>query len=153
MAVSSAGVCLSLSDLHLLVRSRVCPSMSLKMASYCSFLWLTNIPLCVWSTSFLFILCRWLLRLVLCLAYCQWCCCEHRRAGTFLGYGFLWIDAQELGLLDHVVILFSDLSSCLFFFLSGPYLQGMEVPWRGFKSAAAALLCQSPSKARSEPHL
>ena len=30
-----------------------------------------------------------------CLGYCDQCCCEHRRACTFLNYVFLWISAQE----------------------------------------------------------
>ena len=44
-------ICLSLSDLLHSVWHSLDPSMSLKMTHYCSFLWLSNIPLYICTTS------------------------------------------------------------------------------------------------------
>ena len=40
-------------------------------------------------------ICQWTFRLLLCLGYCEYCCCEHRDACMFLNYGFLGKYAQK----------------------------------------------------------
>ena len=45
------GICLSLSDLLHLVWESLVPSTFLQMALFCSFLWLSSIPFCVYTTS------------------------------------------------------------------------------------------------------
>ena len=47
----SYGTCFSISDLLHLVWESLVPSMLLQMALFCSFLWLSSIPLCIYSTS------------------------------------------------------------------------------------------------------
>ena len=69
--------------------------MLLQMASFCSFLWLSNIPLYICTTSSYPFLCLWTFRLFSCLGYCELCCYEHRGACTFLNNRFVWIYAQE----------------------------------------------------------
>ena len=46
----SYGICLSLSDLFYLVWESLVPSMLLQM-SFCSFLWMSSIPLCIYTTA------------------------------------------------------------------------------------------------------
>ena len=46
-------VCFSLSDLFHSARKSLGPSTSLQMAQFCSFLWLINIPLCIYTTTYL----------------------------------------------------------------------------------------------------
>ena len=92
--VISCGICLSLSDwLHSVWQSLV-PSMLLKIASFCSFLWLSSIPLCAYTTHLTNpIICRWTLGLFPCLGYCEECCNEHAGACVFFKESFIWIDA------------------------------------------------------------
>ena len=70
---------------------------------------------------------------------------------------FLRIDVQEVGLLDHVVVLVSVLLSLVvvvfFSFLRAIPAGYRSSQARGQILAAAAVLCYSPSNARSEPHL
>ena len=48
-----------------------------------------------WTTSSVSVICRWTLRLFLCLGSCEECCCEHRGVCIFLNYSFSQIYAQE----------------------------------------------------------
>ena len=61
MAVISYGICFSLCDLLCLVRWSPGPSMLLQMALFHSFLWLSNIPLYVCTTSSYPFICWWML--------------------------------------------------------------------------------------------
>ena len=59
---------------------------------------------------------------------------------------FLRIDVQEVGLVDHVVVLVSVLLSLVvvvgfFFFFLGPYLQAIEAPRLGVSSDRQLLFC------------
>ena len=47
--------------------------MLLQMASFCSFLWLSNIPLYICTTTSLPFLCQWTFRLLPCSGYCKYC--------------------------------------------------------------------------------
>ena len=59
------------------------------------FLWLSNIPLCIYTVSSYPFICHWTFRLFPCLDYCKQCCCEDWGACIFSNYHFLWIYAQE----------------------------------------------------------
>ena len=86
-------ICFSLSDLLHSVWQSLHPSMSLQMTQFCSFLWLSNIPLYICTTSSLSIH-RWAFRSLPWPGYCKYCCNEHWGACVFLNYGFLWVYAQ-----------------------------------------------------------
>lgn len=48
---------------------------------------------------------RWILRLILCLGYRQWCCSQHWRAdASSIGFCLIWLYKQQL--LDHRTALF-----------------------------------------------
>ena len=57
------------------------------MALFCSFLWLSSIPLYnIWQLyPFIY---RWTFRLVPCFGYCEQCCCEHWGAWIFFFFFF-----------------------------------------------------------------
>ena len=58
--------------------------MLLQMALFHSFLWLSNIPLCIYILHLLYpFICRWTFRLLLCLGYCKQCHHEHSVACFF----------------------------------------------------------------------
>ena len=59
------------------------------------FLWLSNIPQYICTTSFYPFIFRWTFRFLPCLGYCKQCCSEHWDACICSNYGFLWIYAQE----------------------------------------------------------
>ena len=58
-------------------------SMLLLKELFHSFLWLSNIPLCIWTAFSLSIHLWWTFRLLPCLGYFEWCCYEHRGACMF----------------------------------------------------------------------
>ena len=64
-------ICFSLSDLIHSEWQSLGPPMSLQMAQFCSFLWLSNIPLYIYTTSFLSIPLWWTFRLLPCPGYCK----------------------------------------------------------------------------------
>ena len=71
------------------------------------FLWLSNIPLCIYIPHLLYpFLCQWTFRLLPCLGYCKECFSEHQGAYTLLSHVFPLNICLGVGLLDHVVALF-----------------------------------------------
>ena len=83
-------------------------SISLKKTHFFSFLWLSNIPLCVYVCVCVCVcicvyilhllnpfICWWAPRLLPCPGYRRQCCFEHWDACVFWKHGFLWIYAPE----------------------------------------------------------
>lgn len=100
----SYGVCLSIPDSRHLVGPSVGPSALMQMALSHSFLWLSDIPLYVWTTSSLSMQ---LLRdtcIAPCLGCCRQCFCEHWPACIFSRNGLLsqWLEftSQPCHLLE-----------------------------------------------------
>ena len=60
----------------------------------CSFLWLSNIPFCIYTTTSLFI-CRWTSRLLPCSSCCKQCFSEHWGTCVFFSFGFFRVYAQD----------------------------------------------------------
>ena len=77
--------------------------MFLQMPLFHSFLWLSNIPSCIYVPHLYPLLCQWTFRLLPCLGCCT---CAALNTHIFLSHGFPWIDAQGVVLQDQVVILF-----------------------------------------------
>ena len=71
-----------------------------------SFLWLSNIPLCMCTTLPYPFVCWWTSRLLPCPGYCKQCCSE--RWGTYVSFSsdFLSVYAQQWGLLGCMAVLF-----------------------------------------------
>ena len=65
------NICFSLSDSLHSVWQSLDPSTSLQMTQFRSFLWLSNIPLYIRTTSSLPFVCRWAFRLLPWPAYCK----------------------------------------------------------------------------------
>ena len=92
--ITTYDICFSLSDLLHSVWQSLDPSTSLQITQFHSFLWLSNVPLYICTTSSLSIhllMGMWLLPWS---GYCKECCNEHWGACVFLNYGFLWVYAQ-----------------------------------------------------------
>ena len=53
------------------------------------FLWLSNIPMCLCTTTSLSFICRWTSRLLPCSSYCKSCCKEQRDTCVFFNPDFL----------------------------------------------------------------
>ena len=93
--------------------------MLLQMTIFHSFSWLSNIPLCVCVCVCVYTphlkptICRWVLVLVPHIVYYKQCCCEHWGVCVFLNYIFCLGICSGLGLLDHMVAIFSVLRSVL----------------------------------------
>ena len=68
--------------------------MSLQMAQFHSFLWLSNIPLYICTTSTLFILLLMGIE-VISMLYCKRCCSAYWGTCIILNYGFLLVYTQE----------------------------------------------------------
>ena len=60
----------------------------------CSFLQLSNIPLCIYTTTYPFI-CQWTSRLLPCPSYCKQCCNEHCSTCVSFTFDFLGLYAQQ----------------------------------------------------------
>ena len=87
-------ICFSLSDILHSVWQSLDPSTSQQMTQFRSFLWLSNIPLYICTTTSLSIRLSMGIRLLPWPGYCKQCCNEHWGACVFLNYGFLWVYAQ-----------------------------------------------------------
>ena len=61
----------------------------------CSFLWLSNIPLCICTTLLYPFICHWTSRLLPCSSSCKQCCNEQWDTCVFFNFGFLRVYAQE----------------------------------------------------------
>ena len=59
------------------------------------FLWLSSVPLCIDTTSFLSIHLLTGIRVFPYFNYCEQCCYEHRGACVFLNYSFIWMYARS----------------------------------------------------------
>ena len=97
----------SLSDSLHSIRHFLGASTLLRTARSRSFLWPSDIPLCIRDTSSCPSLCRWTSRWLPCLGYCKQCCYERWGACFFSDQGFLHINAQKwncrvlVALLEH----------------------------------------------------
>ena len=60
-----------------------------------SFLWLSNIPLCICITLLYPFICRWTSRLLPCSSCCKQCCSEQWNTCVCFNFGFLSVYAQE----------------------------------------------------------
>ena len=85
-------VFLFLPSLSLIIRSCI----HVAANSIISFLlWLSSIPLCIDTTSFLSIHLLTGIRVFPYFDYCEQCCYEHRGACVFLNYSFIWMYARS----------------------------------------------------------
>ena len=82
--------------------------MLLQMEKFCSFLWLSSIPLYIYIPHLLYpFICWWMLRLLPYLGNCKWCCYEHWGACiSKLVFSFSSDTYPGVELLDHMVVLF-----------------------------------------------
>ena len=98
------GICLSLFVLLQSVQQALGSSTELDPIRMCSFLWLSNIALCIYITTSLSIHLPMDIQVASMSYYCKQCCNEHQGTCVFFNSGFLRVYAQQWNYLLKVIL-------------------------------------------------